>query len=255
MSIEPQIKFSRVRKGYDPQEVDAVFEEMQREINGLRGDNQGLYQTIGQYDSKIRQLTESTEKLEQERIRESLRLTGLMNVAAHMAEQIEQDVKQKAAVIFEEARSEAAELIYKARLEAEKIMQQSIGERALTRETLGHLETNMQMFRGSIDRYADESRIRLTELETMLDLALRDIPHDMLLSTFPDMLPDPVAATDSAVDSIVAEQVAEIDLYTEFAKNVEVTVPPTDSATSADSASASTSPIRKRDTFLGHFGD
>ena len=72
MSVDPQIKFSRAFKGYEPREVDAVFDEMQREINELK-------HTISQYDGKIRQLADSTALLEQEWAKKSPRIVVFLD--------------------------------------------------------------------------------------------------------------------------------------------------------------------------------
>ena len=282
MSIDPQIKFSQIRKGYNPQEVDAVFEEMQRVVNELREEKQALTQTIGQYDSKLRQLVQSTQRLEQDRVKESLRLTGLMNSAAQMAEQTEQNAKQNAVAIFEQARSEAAELLEKARQEADGITKQAYMDCATARDMLVRLEANMQSFRQGLDRYVTESKMELAELEGVLERALRDDQtvgasdlYKTLQLQYPPMaepsdsaaavpiIPMPLAvpvspipqATPTASASSMTPQPSVLeevqtptppgfDPYAEFVKNMETDGRPPDPPT-----------IPKRDSFIGHFGD
>ena len=64
MKIDPNIRFKRVLKGYDPREVDEAFDVMQSEITSLSN-------IIGQYDRKIQQLADSTRRLEEARMRKA----------------------------------------------------------------------------------------------------------------------------------------------------------------------------------------
>ena len=53
MSIDPSMKFTRVKNGYDPAEADAVFDEFQRQISTYKNQIRELSEIIGQYDNKI----------------------------------------------------------------------------------------------------------------------------------------------------------------------------------------------------------
>ena len=76
MSVDPQIKFSRVWKGYDPKVVDVAFDEMQYEIEELKQVNRYLLNIVKQYDIKLMQLAKSTKQLEEERASEFQRLSA-----------------------------------------------------------------------------------------------------------------------------------------------------------------------------------
>ena len=290
MSIDPQIKFSQIRKGYNPQEVDAVFEEMQRVVNELREEKQALTQTIGQYDSKLRQLVQSTQRLEQDRVKESLRLTGLMNSAAQMAEQTEQSAKQNAVVIFEQARSEAAELLEKARQEADGITKQAYIDCAAARDMLARLEANMQSFRQRLDRYVTESKMELAELEGVLERALRDdqtVGAPDLYKTLQLQYPPMAEPSDPAVavPIIPMSSAVPVSPIPQVAPTAPVTSTPPSSPVSSMTPPSSVSEevpiptpgfdpyaefvknmetdgrppdpptLPKRDSFIGHFGD
>jgi len=76
MSIDPEVKFERARKGYDPQEVDAAFDAMQEEIEELKRQNLTLTSAIRQYGEKIGQFEDGSRRLEEERAKESQRLAA-----------------------------------------------------------------------------------------------------------------------------------------------------------------------------------
>ena len=114
LNIDPNIKFSRVIKGYDPREVDGV-------LDAVFSENAALKQTVSQYEAKIQQLGESTNRLEQERIQESLRLTGLMSNATRMANQIKAEAGHQADGLLTSAQREAGELRETTRFESERI--------------------------------------------------------------------------------------------------------------------------------------
>jgi len=122
MTVDSSLKFTRVKKGYDPREVDSAFDKLLAEITGLRNHSQALKTTVSQYDDKFRQLAQSTQQLAEERSKESLRVTGLMNAAAQMADQTEQSARQEAEKIIRDAQQRAAELKEAARQEAEEII-------------------------------------------------------------------------------------------------------------------------------------
>lgn len=121
MSINPNIKFTQVRKGYDPQEVDTVFDEFQKQIKEHKEQIRDLNHTIEQYENKTALWDKNTKQIEDERIKESLRLTGLMNNAAQMAEQIEQAAQREAQEIIETAHQESKKMKETTRQESERI--------------------------------------------------------------------------------------------------------------------------------------
>jgi len=166
--IDPQIKFSRVRKGYSPQEVDAVFDEFLRQNGDLKNQLKQLGDTVGKYDGKIEQLTLSTKRLEEERIKESLRMSGVMNVAARVAEQIEQEAKIKAEQIIQSAQTQSAEIIEQAKIEAERILAQARRDAEAARYSLTRLSENTHNIRLSNERYFSDANRNIGELDELL---------------------------------------------------------------------------------------
>ena len=236
MSVDPNIRFTRVRNGYNPQEADSVFDEMQREIDELKRDKQALNNTIRQYNEKTRQLADSTKQLEEERSRESLRLTGMINIAARMAEQTENDAKQNAALIVEQARREAAEITYKARIEAEQMTSEANAAQASAHSILTNLECDMQVFKQSIDKCNTDVKTHLSDIELLLNKALDNIPEPTQAPTS-ELCTAPAALPEETPEQ---PQESGLDPYVEFIKNMDT---------------PQVSEMRKKDTFLGHFGD
>ena len=117
-----ELNFSKARNGYNPPEVDAVIAELQRQMADLKQQNGSLSDTIAQFNDKVRLLAENTKRLEDERAKESLRLTGFFNQAAQMTEQTELEAQQKAKEIVENAQREIAEMIGNTRQEAAVIL-------------------------------------------------------------------------------------------------------------------------------------
>ena len=95
--------FTKTRSGYNPQEVDGVIAELERQIADYKRQLQAITNSTGQYEARVKQL-------EEERIKESLRLTDLMNAVGKMAEQIEEEARQKAVEIINTAKQENEKL-------------------------------------------------------------------------------------------------------------------------------------------------
>ncbi|MDR2156855.1 MAG: hypothetical protein LBO81_03630 [Clostridiales Family XIII bacterium] len=60
-------RFRRELNGYDKQEVDEKLEELFGRIDALTAQTHSLNAAIGQFEEKIRALSESTRRLERER--------------------------------------------------------------------------------------------------------------------------------------------------------------------------------------------
>ncbi|MCL2508875.1 MAG: DivIVA domain-containing protein [Oscillospiraceae bacterium] len=176
MSVYQNIKFSRARSGYDPQEVDAVLEEMQREIEDMKQRNQALNDSIAQFNERVRLLAESAKRLEDERIKESLRLTKFMNAAAQVAEKIEHDARLNAGEITGKAQREASVIITMARQEAERVISKVNEDFAMAKTALNKLTEDAQYLRQSNDRYINDANIHLAEIDTFICKALNDAP-------------------------------------------------------------------------------
>jgi len=186
LRVDPNIKFSRARRGYDPQEADVVFEKMQREIDDLQQEKQLLNYTIQQYDEKIRMLDESMKQLEEERCKGNWRLSGMVNVDA-MPETLEQN----AAATLEQARREAMELLDKAREESNKMLKQSHLDCAAARGMLAQWGTTMQTFQYDMNQCILGMAKHLSELSALREKALKGIPGTVptqpsSIPSFPD---------------------------------------------------------------------
>ena len=166
MSIDPQIKFTRARNGYDPEEVDSLFDEFQLQIVDLKKRNNSLSETIDQLNEKLELLTQNIEKLEYDRVQESLLATRVMNSAAQIAEQKEREARQKAELMLEQASREAGKMIEQARTNFASVY-----------TTLVQLGKNTQIIRQNNERYVTDANVRLAEIERFLQQALGDIPR------------------------------------------------------------------------------
>jgi len=169
------IQYTRSRNGYDPQEVNAVTIELQKQIADLKQQNASLANTIAQYDDKVRQIAENAERLQAERTKESLRLTNFLNQAAQMAEQTAQDALSEAKEVTDNAKRDASRIIATAQQEAEKIRNQVQADFAIAQKTLTALDTNVQAMRQSNEQYTSEANARLTEMVTRVSDALAGI--------------------------------------------------------------------------------
>ena len=101
-------EFTKIGDGYDPGEVDAAVAQLREQIDELSRQKDALTETVAVYDGRLQKLAESTKRLEDERIEESLRITGLVNVASYLARQIKEDAQREADKIIEDAKRQAA---------------------------------------------------------------------------------------------------------------------------------------------------
>ena len=191
-------EFSRIRNGYDPQEVNAVIIELQRQISDVKQQNTSLAASVTQYDGKIRQLADNTRRLQEERAQESLRVTGMMNAAMKMAEQTKQDAligaktitenaqrevdgliestRQDAVRITDDARLEAGRLMEKAKLDADVLRRQAQADFMAARTALNILNESAQAIRRHNEQYITGANVQLSEIDTLVNNALTGIP-------------------------------------------------------------------------------
>jgi len=179
--------FSRIRNGYNPQEVDAVIKELQRQISDVKQQNASLAASVTQYDGKVRQLADNTRRLQEERAQESLRVTGMMNAAMKMAEQTRQDALIEANTITENARRESGGMIENARLEAGRLMEkakldadvlrrQAQADFASARTALNILNKTTQAIRQHNEQYIGGANVQLSEIDKLVNNALNGSP-------------------------------------------------------------------------------
>ncbi|MCL2489046.1 MAG: DivIVA domain-containing protein [Oscillospiraceae bacterium] len=233
--------FTTSRNGYDPQEVDAVIIELQRQIMDLKQQNGTLSNTITQYNNKIRQLSENIKSLEEERTKESLRLTGFLNQAAQIAEQTKLDAQKKAKEIIENARREAAGIIENARREtarlfnsarqetesiienanqdAEKIRGQAQLDFVTAQTALKKLSENTQAVRQSNERYITEVNARLVDIDNIIHNTKKAPSAYTTAPSSPDpaapQIPPPSVYTSPAIPA------ADSDPYADFVKQLQ----------------------------------
>ena len=208
MSVDPQIKFKRARKGYDPQEVDAVFSEMQRQIDDLKQQNRTLSNTVTQFNEKIKQFETNTQLVEQERVKASLRVSGVLDKAVRIAEETEREARQKYDEMIKAAQSEAQSISDRVRTDTEA------ARNALTnvsRALPGVRQNNQQFYRNT------ESSIK--DLDTLLNEALNEIPVIPPAAPFSEpqtaamQVPDP---TDFDYDQFLKDAGLEKPDFTKF---------------------------------------
>jgi cell division septum initiation protein DivIVA len=193
-----ELKFSRTRHGYEPREVDAVIIELQKQIQAHKN-------TIIQYNDKFQQVSDNMKRLEDERAKESLRVTGMMHAAAQMAEQTELAARQKAQEIISASQRETAQIAGAVRLEAAKITETAKQESSriindanqdaanirnqaqvdyetvreiltLLGESVQTIRKNNSLYIDTTQRFAKGTDTRLNEIDDVVNKALNVIP-------------------------------------------------------------------------------
>lgn len=225
--MDINLKFTRVWfKGYNPQEVDAVCDEYEKQL----ADNKKYFRI---YNDKIRQIAEITEGLEKERAKESLRITDLLNRAEQISEQIEQEAKQNAEEIEHEARQKAEEIVAQAQQEAEKIILESQECSLTTQNTMSKIKDNIDVIRKNIEQQLAASALMLNDLETRISGALNEIPKTEPKNVPATLPPNPET------------KLSDANPYTAFVRSV-----------ASNTSILTNQGIQKRDSaFIGHFGD
>jgi len=178
MNINPEIKFKRVHKGYDPQEVDAVFGEFLRQIEDLKKQNKELNGVISKFNEKINQVESNTHRLEQERAQANLRVTSILDKAVRIAEETEREAKQK----FDE-------MIRAAQAEAQRINNKAFTDTEATRSALANVNQNLQNVRQTNQQFSQDTETTLSDLDKLLSDVLKEVPA---ISPTPAYTPPPM---------------------------------------------------------------
>ena len=195
---EQMIKFTYSLKGYAPKEVDHVMIELQRKIAGLEAQNASFSNAFAQCNDKIQQMSENTRRLQEERAKESVRITGILDQAMQISEQAQREALRKAQETIEIARRQAAEIIESARLEAELTMKNAglEGDKIITdanqeaekirRQTQVHfssaqkafilLSENTRVIHQRNEQYIADANRRLDELYKMINSVIGELP-------------------------------------------------------------------------------
>ena len=116
------LKFAREWRGYRPQEVDLVLDALFNKNKDLSDENARLRETLAQCEPKIQQLTQNTAALEQERLKENLRLAEVMTSAGKAAEGVVAEARRKAAELAAAAETAAEETLADARRRTVKMV-------------------------------------------------------------------------------------------------------------------------------------
>ena len=216
----PNIQFTRSRKGYDPQEVDAVMTELQKQLADLNQRNDSLSNAIAQYDSEVRRLAEGTKQLQEERMQESLRMNGLMNVAAKMAEEAKREALNQANETIENARRETVLAVENARREVERIRSQAQTEMAAAKAALTKLSEYTARIRQSNEQYTLGANAQISVVDVLIHNALSGLPYTA--SSQPLPLTPPAQAEQNIPHS--AEPLPPVpaaDPYEDFVKTLK----------------------------------
>ena len=173
---DQNMNFMRSHNGYNPQEVNAAILELQNQISDLKKRNAALASNVSQYEDQEKQI-------QTERIKESLRITSIMNAAMKMAEQIENDALNKAkgitdnaqreAVLLKEnTRHEAQKTIENANREAERIRSQTQADLSAARTMLAKLNDFAQTIRQNNEQYISGANAQIAEICKLISSAL-----------------------------------------------------------------------------------
>lgn len=163
--------------GYDTREVDAAIAQLNNQISDLGQQNASLSQTITQYEQKFSQMSQATKQMQEERIAESLRMTGLMNTAAKIAEQTKHEAAYQANEIAKKARREADGLVESARREAEKILNKAHSDAAQVHAALTKLCKSTKLMRQNNTQYITDANLWLDEIDKLINNMLDGVPE------------------------------------------------------------------------------
>jgi len=219
--------FSRSRKGYDTQEVDAVIDELQKQIADLKRRYAALLETLTQKDVTIQQQANEIQKLHNEHIEESLRITELLDTALKMAEQIKRDAIAKAKEITGKAWREAAETMVQTRRDMSRLTETAQQEvekiRAQARAALGAIHTVLRTL-SEVIQFARQYNVtdadtQLTALDLIVSNALSAIPAAP--QSPPLALPvQPTAQPRAAVTPASPLPKSDADYYEDFVRKM-----------------------------------
>ena len=179
MAEQQRLQFTRLRDGYAPQEVDAVTLELQRQIADLRQQNGSLNSLLAQYDGKVRQLAENTNRLQEERARESQRISAFLSQTSRTkqdilveANMVTENARNEAAKITDEARREAEGIIETARLQAGQRCREAQAALEAAQAALCGIDESTQALWQHNEDYAAETAARLEEISACIAGAL-----------------------------------------------------------------------------------
>ena len=176
MPIDPNIKFTRARSGYDPQEVDAAFDQMHKEIMDLTQQKNVLANTVSQYGAKLQQMSENARQLESVRNKESSRLTNTLNAATRVADEMKQEAQREVETVIAEARQNAGQIYLAAKQEADKLTRQAQSDLVTSRHVLNQLYQTALLMEKSHREQSAITNARLEEWVQVVERSLKILP-------------------------------------------------------------------------------
>ena len=200
------IRFSRAINGFDQQEVNAVTMELQKQIIDLKQQNDELSKTISAYENKTKEITDNAKELQDERAKESLRVTTLMSNAMKMAEQTEFEAECRAEEVLNNSNKEAARIIETAKKEADETRAKAQTDFMSARSALNTLEECVQFVRKNNDNYITKANAQLCAIDALLGDAKGKI----------------AAATPTAFTFSEDKDEQVQDTYEDFVQNIKI---------------------------------
>lgn len=119
-------KFSRVLRGYDPEEVNAFLDQVIRQVEAMVEEIKEKDAIIKKRDSEIEALNSQMGEVThlQEKLSQYERIEGTLNRAIIMAQKTSDQIKSTAhresEIILEDAKKNASRIVNEALLKAEK---------------------------------------------------------------------------------------------------------------------------------------
>lgn len=119
-------KFSRVLRGYDPEEVNAFLDQVIRQVEAMVDEIKEKDAIIKKRDSEIEALNSQMGEVThlQEKLSQYERIEGTLNRAIVMAQKTSDQIKSTAhresEIILEDAKKNASRIVNEALLKAEK---------------------------------------------------------------------------------------------------------------------------------------
>jgi len=118
MPNELNITFNYSKKGYEPEEVDKVIDDMFRDIKNFE-------KQVNAQAETIKKQAEALQSVDQIREKESAHLAKLISTAVTLAEQTEKDATDKSTQMLQEATTRAEQAVQEAQAKARQIESES----------------------------------------------------------------------------------------------------------------------------------
>ena len=168
--------FTRVKKGYDPDEVYKALLEYENNIRILSEKNKNLEDEVDRLNrtliecrDRIQKLSEKMDRLEEERVHESLRLAKVLTTAEKTANET-----------IARAKNTADQLLGNANRNAEQVEQKTKQNYEKSKEEMTKLVQAVKSTRENINKYFDK-----------MDTMLLEVTDSIKLKNIPGMEKDP----------------------------------------------------------------